>query len=278
MAAPLLSPHRMRMADHIEVRSWVENLEALAIRDTEWAQFGPVSAFSKLRARSTMFHRSLGWCSEAAELVPDVVAWFSAREAPPRLDVCPELRDDRLTQALLEAGLSQCGEDNWSRRVWIAGTEREYPVQHQIEPLTEADLSAFISVKDEVWPSDPATKDRRILDLQMRLAVPGNRFYFVREGEDIVAVAGMHLIGDVAFLNLGGVREKARGKGLQRSLLGHRLRQARIEGAAIATSLTSPDSASGENMRRSGMQVLCDREIWMPEGWQDHPRYRQDDR
>ena len=65
-----------------------------------------------------------------------------------------------------------------------------------------------------------------------------------------------------------------RGYGCQTALIAERIREATRLGADVIVSLVAPGSPSDRNLARAGMEIACDREIWMPRGWRMHAFYK----
>lgn len=90
---------------------------------------------------------------------------------------------------------------------------------------------------------------------------PGYQQYFVREGKTVIAAGALYQCQDIACLAIAGTLPEHRGKGAQRLLLNHRVREAYRSGCRHLIGETAenrPDRpvTSYRNMQRAGMQLV----------------------
>jgi N-acetylglutamate synthase-like GNAT family acetyltransferase len=94
------------------------------------------------------------------------------------------------------------------------------------------------------------------------LTAPGLRTYLARLDGRPVGEGALCLAGDnIALLAGAGTLPDARGRGVQKALLRHRLADARETGADLAVVVTAPGTRSQENVMRRGFILLYTRII-----------------
>lgn len=268
-----ITPELLKRLDDAEGRLVERNAAAAPAGGLQVQRFGAVVAFSKRSSGSSLRNRAVGLDAAAIPALSAICAWFDAADVPPRLDICPARNSPDLVAALTQAGLSQCGIPEWSRRLWT-GTPRAGGLSEDVQPIQDGQVEAFIGLKDEIWSGDPAGFGRRV-ETQRQLMAAGALIFGVWRDGQLAAICGLDIVDGVGMLTLAAVRQSFRSQGLQRLMLDHRSAVAQARGAELLWSLTSPDSASGENMRRAGLVAAADRETWLREGWWEHPMYAE---
>ena len=94
------------------------------------------------------------------------------------------------------------------------------------------------------------------------LGAPGWTQVVAYDGDEPVATAALHLVGEVAWLGAAGTVPAARGRGAQTALLRHRLALAAELGARRVVAKAAPGSVSGGNLLRAGLVQSYDIVQW----------------
>ena len=92
---------------------------------------------------------------------------------------------------------------------------------------------------------------------------PGFARYLARIGGEIAGGASMRVDGEIAVLAGAATLPAFRRRGVQRALLGARLRAASDAGARLAVVTTQPGTISQANVQRQGFALLYARAVWV---------------
>jgi hypothetical protein len=268
----------------------IEQAEIHAMLASEAAQQAPhlharrfraAAGFINLNQHNTLFNRVVGVGEEEADLVGPIIEWYADHGVPPRFDICAPRRGPRLSRALYRALLAPEEWASFSRRL-MAGDARSVGAdrargtdQFEIRLVeSDDDLRAFVDIQITVWPEDCLERETRIAQLRASHRREDIRRYLACLRGVPVATATLSLSRDAGWLSAGAVLEHARRQGAQSALIAQRLRDMSAADRAVAATLVSPDSGSERNLRRAGFTPACDRELWLPLKWTDHPFYR----
>lgn len=128
-------------------------------------------------------------------------------------------------------------------------------------PISQTDAQTFRTVLASGYGGAPALT--RFLAAEH--AAPGVRRFLCRRQGEPIAVAAMSMHGVVAVLGGAATLPAARGRGAQRALLQHRLREAERAGCSAATASTVSMSHSHNNLAATGFT------IWQRPTWRFAP-------
>lgn len=238
--------------------------------------FGGVTAFISRGIPNTYFNRAIGLSEQDIEHIPAIVKWFASHGVPARFDLAPPRAAAEVRKALREAGCVEETMPGLTRRLMVGPVSGAplHPTGIQIENAVGPLLESFLDIQMQTWPEDGGTRGERLARLRFTAGAPGlTRLVAVMKGE-VVGTAALHLVAGVGWLNSGATVPQHRGRGVQTALIRHRINLARQLGADLVCSLVAAGSASERNLRRVGLSPLCDRELWLPPDWTDHPFYR----
>jgi GNAT superfamily N-acetyltransferase len=270
----------LRMIEAAEIHALRASEIGAASGDIMARAFGGAAGFINRTQPNTLFNRAVGVGEEEADEVDAIIAWYEAHGVPPRFDVCPPRRSARLTKTLESHGLAPETQMFFTRRLMLgaAGAVRNARAPsagidiRRVE--SEADMRAFIDIQIETWPEDGFQRDARLAQWRAAGVRADISRYLVWGDGRPVATASLSLTTDVGWLSAGAVRPLYRGRGIQTALIAHRMAAAAEAGCTHVASLVSPESGSERNLRRAGFILACDRELWLPPDWTDHPFYR----
>ena len=274
MAALELTPDLFARLDRAEARMVQMKEEAFAGQATYVRSFGNAVACINKDSKSTLFNRAVGVGAEEADRIVAIVAWYAECDVPARIDVCPARQSPELSARLRECGLENCGLPFWSHRL-MAGrpeTVEERDSGTAVRPVDFAELELFATIGNRVWPT---SLEHHLAYARATHDLPGLRRYFAWVDGEAVAIASLHIVERVGIFQIAGTLEEHRGKGCQTALLRRRAADAVEAGCDLVTSLVAPDSGSQRNIQRAGLEIACDREMWLPSDWMEHPFYKE---
>ena len=110
-------------------------------------------------------------------------------------------------------------------------------------------------------PPDALPREQLREILSEMMGMPGFIRYLARVEGEAVGEAAMHIAGDLALIAGAGTRPRARGRGVQKTLLQRRLVDARAAGCTLAVVTTAPGTRSQDNVMRRGFELLYARAI-----------------
>ncbi len=280
---PSIDASLLGSLEQAEIHALLASEAAAPTRDIAAKRFGSAAAFINRTQPNTLFNRVVGVGEDEAESIADIVAWFHSFGIPPRFDICPLRRGKRLTTALHSHNLAPEPMASFTRRIMVSavssspnqsdGDERDRDFTIRLVE-SDADILAFIDIQIEIWPEDGFQREGRIQQLRASRGRSDIRRYLVWRDGRPVATAALALAPPVGWLSTGAVLEPARGRGIQSALIARRIADAAAANCTHIASLVSPESASERNLRRAGFALACDRELWLPSEWMDHPFYR----
>lgn len=269
----------------IDLTARVEHAEAVIRRTMDalaaapgdaHAVFGGVTAFISRGIPNTFFNRAIGLSEQDIEHIPAIAKWFTNHGVPPRFDLAPPRAGPDVRTALREAGCAEETMPGLTRRLLAGsvGAQTSKPTSIRIENAVGPLLESFLDIQMQTWPEDGGIRVERLDRLRRTASAPGlTRLVAVVEGE-VAGTAALHVVAGVGWLNSGATVQRYRGRGVQTALIRHRIDLARQLGTDLVCSLVAAGSASERNLRRGGLEPLCDRELWLPPDWTDHPFYR----
>lgn len=129
-----------------------------------------------------------------------------------------------------------------------------------VRPLVSGDVPAWGRITREAFGmTDPDLTPLLATLLDDRHV----RAFGVWDGDLLVGVAAVHLLGDVAALHTAGTLEPYRGRGIQSALLAARIEAAAAAGCRILSAETGAGTGpSSRNLARAGLVHLYDRVSW----------------
>ena len=188
----------------------------------------------------------------ADEIVAAIDDFYSSRSMAPSLEIGP------WADAALLPALSAAGYQLERFRNVYARDLGSVPA----EPTNEIALVDVLTANDRrsILAGDvPADSDaRRISDEYCDAAagVEGTMDFVALVDGAPAACGSLNPVDGVGWLGSAATRTEHRGKGLQTSLLKHRLRVARVLGCRIAAATALPDGQSARNLERLGFDLL----------------------
>ena len=139
-----------------------------------------------------------------------------------------------------------------------------------VEIAADADYATWIDIAVDAFtnldgtgsvPPDAVSREHLRELLGQMMGMPAFTRYLARLDGEPVGEAAMRIDGDLAQLAGAGTRPFARGRGVQKSLLHHRLADARAAGCTLAVVTTAPGTRSQDNVMRRGFELLYTRAI-----------------
>ena len=218
---------------------------------------------------------------DLAELEAVEAAWRERGE-PVRVELC-SLTDPKIAQTLSERGYHLHGFENalgcsltqWRSaegspriRVAIVADDHDFRAWREISVIAFTSMDGTGSVVD-----DPMEREQMEKVLTEMTSAPGFRRYLAFVDDQPVGAASLRLdegagAGDRTLVQMcgAGTLPAARGQGVQKALLNHRLIEAQAAGCDLAVVTTAPGSRSQENMMRRGFALLYARAV-MIKAW-----------
>ena len=211
--------------------------------------------------------------TEELSLIED--EWRERGEAP-RVELST-LADARIPEALSERGYAVHGFEHVlgsslaTRPATPLRADAALPAEVEVELLRASDETQWIDINMASFASPDGTGSpteeslpaaelyETILDY---LQTPGLTHYLARLDGQPVGAASLRLDGNVAWLAGADTVPTARGQGVHKALIHHRLTDARAAGAEIAVVSTAPGSRSQQNLMRRGFGLLYTRVIF----------------
>jgi GNAT superfamily N-acetyltransferase len=204
------------------------------------------------------------------QALEDVEREWRARDEAVRIELSI-LADASVPVVLSERGYHVHGFENVLARPLDAEPAADDPRGITIERLRKEDERTWIDIAiaafthlDGTGSTADDSSHIAVMEEVMGdvLAAPGLHPYLARLDGRPVGEGGLCLGGDgIALLAGAGTLPEARGRGVQKALLRHRLADARAAGAELAVVVTAPGTRSQENVVRRGFILLYTRII-----------------
>jgi GNAT superfamily N-acetyltransferase len=189
-----------------------------------------------------------------------VVRHFTAKCRAPCVEVYPGITSPELRSALGRAGFTDSGHGFESQ---VLETDRAIDLAlpgiavRRVAPTERTHFGEL--VRDGFDVSGDGVLGPFFVDLTVasltHLGGDGAAFIASADGED-AGTGQLVLTARVAGCYSGSVREKFRGRGIQKALIAARVREGLARGRRVFISQTDPDSASGHNLRDLGFRTL----------------------
>jgi GNAT superfamily N-acetyltransferase len=195
---------------------------------------------------------------------------WRARDEAVRIELSI-LADPSIPVTLSERGYHVHGFENVLARPLEAELAIDDPQGVTIERLRKEDertwidiaVTAFTHLDGTGSTADDSSQLAGVEEVMSDfLTAPGLRTYLARLDGRPVGEGALCLAGDnIALLAGAGTLPDARGRGVQKALLRHRLADARETGADLAVVVTAPGTRSQANVMRRGFILLYTRII-----------------
>jgi GNAT superfamily N-acetyltransferase len=203
------------------------------------------------------------------EALEEVERQWADRDEPVRIEMSV-LTDPAVGAALSERGYRLHGFEN----VLGIALDGQVPMvpDHDVSVTLAADaeFNTWMDIAVEAFsnldgtgsvPPDILSREHLKAVLEEMLGVPGFIRYLARLDGEPVGEAAMRIDGDLAQIAGAGTMPRARGRGVQKALLHHRLADARAAGCTLAVVTTAPGTRSQDNVMRRGFALLYTRAI-----------------
>jgi GNAT superfamily N-acetyltransferase len=204
------------------------------------------------------------------EALEEVEREWHARDEAVRIELSI-LADASIPVMLSERGYHLHGFENVLGRPLGAEPAADDPRGITVERLRKEDERTWIDIAVAAFThldgtgsaaddsSQVATMEEVMGDF---IASPGLQPYLARLDGRPVGEGALCIAGDnIALLAGAGTLPDARGRGVQKALLRHRLADARAAGAELAVVVTAPGTRSQQNVMRRGFILLYTRII-----------------
>jgi len=190
-----------------------------------------------------------------------VVDFFRARGAVPRVDVCP-LADESLLTALRKRGFGLCRFVNVLARPLTAEDEvPAVPEDIVVREALPADEDLWVQTADAGFSDGkPMTESGRRL-ATMIFHLPRSTKYLALLNGRIAGAATLLLYDGYAALAGGSVLPEWRTRGVHAALIRARLLRARKLGCDLAGIFAAPGSGSQRNAERHGFHVIYSKAV-----------------
>lgn len=187
--------------------------------------------------------------------VARITTFYESRHAKPRVFATP-LADPALGRALAAAGFAPAEYDS----ILVA-------VDPDAHPLRDERVSVAPDLEAWIRASVAGFAERRKVahdDTVARVVAssPDAIVLEAREGDAIVATAGLSVRGDCAVLFAASTLPEHRHRGWQLALIRDRIARARDAGARIIYAAAAPDSISERNFHRCSFRTIYTRARW----------------
>jgi GNAT superfamily N-acetyltransferase len=192
---------------------------------------------------------SAGNAPVGADVAHDVIGWLNERKLPASW-LCAEGQACAETTRNLEDAGCQLDRGSWEMRVGLNQLDLDawqVPVDARIAPVaSERDVEVWLDIAGECgWFETEAERrawEELHLGLALRRSAP-SRLYVAFCRERAVGMASAFYGKEIVLLTAVGVLAGERRKGIARSLVLTRLREARDRGCKVAVLAPSPDGA-----------------------------------
>lgn len=197
--------------------------------------------------------------------IAQVVEFYRARGAVPRVDVCP-LADGSLLDALRRHGFKLHWFVNVLGRGIMSGDDfTPLPDEIYVREAVSAEAEQWAAVVDAGFSDGaPLTEARRRLGL-MIFQRPATRTYFALINGIVVGAGALFADRNYAGLAATAVLPDYRGRGVHTALIRKRLADARKLGCDLAGFFADPGSVSQRNAERHGFRPLYTKAVMKAE-------------
>ena len=214
---------------------------------------GSLVAFGPGRYLNRAIGVGLG-STPAEEVVAAIDSFYDERGMSPSLELSPWT--DPATVKLLSA---QGYRVDWFRSVFVNAlpvTTTEPIEPHVIEQVT----AATVPLRQAILAGDAAegTDARRTSDEMCETArvLPGALDFLALVDGEAAATGSLNIADGIGWIGGAATLTTHRGRGLQTTLIAHRLRLAHELGCDLAAATALPNGQSAQNLLRLGFQLL----------------------
>jgi GNAT superfamily N-acetyltransferase len=205
------------------------------------------------------FNAVIGLCPGDAGAIEPLLAWYSAHDVRPQVEIVPGREDADVLRELARLGYAHSGfHVSMIARPGDAATPDSAidVVRVTDRTMLEDFLTAYIAGR--------AIPDGEQFRRNVRpwLEQEGWSLFLGRIGGTPAAAAVLYVRDGFGYLADAATDPAFRGRGLQTALLAHRLRHAAAQGAAYVCSGATFLSTSHRNMVRAGMTLQFVRALW----------------
>lgn len=198
------------------------------------------------------------------ELMDEIEAFFTSRNAPILHEVSPIADDSALVQLnargyapveFTNVLFQELGPDS-------GATSDGDASRVAVRRATPADAEAWIDTSVEGWSEFQEYADLMRELSRVTMARTGGLAYLVTLDSEPIGTGALSIVADVALLSGASTIPRARRNGAQLALLHARLRDAVDAGCTVAMMCAKPGSASQRNAERHGFRIAYTRTKW----------------
>jgi ribosomal protein S18 acetylase RimI-like enzyme len=188
--------------------------------------------------------------------IDELTAFYAERGSPARV-VVADFADPTLARRLEARGYRPI-----EHRQALIGDLGELDGAYDGLVRPTRDLRAWAMAATEAWPdADAGAPDAHLVGECLGYAPVTVPLEIVLDGR-IAAVAATGIKDEMGALYFGNTLPWARNRGLQTTLIRHRIKLLQERGARYVRATTAVDGSSGRNSERAGLQVAYGRTGW----------------
>jgi GNAT superfamily N-acetyltransferase len=209
-------------------------------------------------------HHVVGATPADADLVAELLGWYTALGVSPRVEAAPAEGWAPLADALQTGGLRQTDFADLLVGEPAGAGERPHASHVRVRRLPSAPDDAFART---LLTGHEVPADAHEANWQAAARFPTLDGYAAYLAEDAASGeplgAALLTVGDgVGLLANASTVPAARGRGVQAALIARRIADANEAGCDVVGGLARPWSTSQRNMRRGGLRVACTKVQW----------------
>ncbi|MFT4416410.1 GNAT family N-acetyltransferase [Fredinandcohnia humi] len=226
-------------------------------------QFGHATAFSAKNIPGPSFNTVKGLKEGDEEYIDSIIDFYRQKEIPVRFEVTPGHSSPKLLAYLSEKGFYQTDFHTTLFQSFSKGCHLSSNSEISIRRLNddEFDLFAEIYVKGFQMPAfvkDGVAQNNKVLSSNENWS-----FYLASVENEPAGIGVLFCKNKVATLAAAVTVPTFRNRGVQQSLLKHRMNQAILNDCELLVGQARFGSVSQNNMERVGMKIAYTKAIWV---------------
>ena len=245
----------------MEIQKMVGNPMGIEIQ-----KFGNATAFSVKNIPGPSFNTVKGLKQGDEEQIDQIIEFYKQKEIPVRFELTPAHTSPELLTRLSEAGYFHNDFHTTLYTTLIKKLEKTYGMnEHKItiRNLEKHEFDTFAEIYTKGFQLPPFLKDGIAKNNEILYNNKNWTFYLASYENEPAGIGVLFIKDGIANLAAAATIPTLRNKGIQSTLIKHRIHQAYLQGCELAVGQAKFGSNSQNNMERAGLHVAYTKAIWI---------------
>ena len=227
----------------------------------EISSIGRSTAFLMRVSDSLFFNKALGFHNEHIEYIDPLLEFYHSNNKACTVEIIPLPEHKELQLAIARKGLYNSDFTMMLYKDLNEGSNSFEP-KYQIEPVNKEDSEILAEVHVAGFEFQGEDAQREYLMVKEGYNSDKFKCFLAKEKGEILGTGALFMHKDVGVLFGGATIPEHRGKGCQRYLLYHRIKEAINLGCTLLISHTNLYTPSQRNLERVGFKLAYNRARW----------------